>query len=109
MSKSLIGKIGEKIGLSMIAVLACVGVYGGVKNLYLYAKDNLNLARMEKSYKSFVINYVDKENNGLSFEEDCQIKELMGIKHKHSDYSPTFKDWENAYNKVKSIENISEQ
>jgi hypothetical protein len=56
---------------------------------------------IQQKQKSFVIQYIDKDNNGLNIQEDYQIKELMDIQDSSKTYVPTFKDWERAYNKIK--------
>ena len=80
----------------IVAVLALAG-------FCLY--DNSYQNKIEKeleSYKNPVIQYVDKNHNGLDFKESYEIKKLMGVQDFPKTYVPTIWDWKRAYNKINS-------
>jgi hypothetical protein len=54
--------------------------------------------------KQAVINYVDKDNNGLSHKEQFKIYNLMEVEDSSKTYKPTTQDWKRAYNKIKDKE-----
>ena len=85
-----------------IVYLAC-GVSGLGWNPFEY-KEKIMQWNKENNKINSVINYVNKDFEGLSFSEEYQIMELMGIQDSSKNYVITFKDWERAYNKINSLE-----
>ncbi len=70
--------------------------------IYLWVKDDKEWKEktLERKIEQEVINYFDKDSNGLSYSEDYEIKSAMGIHDSSLIYKPTLKDWEKAYNKI---------
>jgi len=96
------GKILSHLGWSVLGTLYVVA--GSSTSLGwnpLEYKEKGKEYEIQQKQKSFVIQYIDKDNNGLNIQEDYQIKELMDIQDSSKTYVPTFKDWERAYNKIK--------
>ena len=61
------------------------------------AKSYMEVHRQRKK----VLDYVDKDSNGLSFSEDYKIKELMRVEDSSKTYKPTLEDWKRAYESMK--------
>ena len=104
-----IGKVLGHLGWAILATFYVVGGVSGsewnpieqIKDIKKSIKESNEKTEKLPNYKSDVMNYVDKDNNGLSNKENYQIKELMKIQNYSKTYVPTFKDWERAYNKIK--------
>jgi len=102
--KGLIKRIGKKI-IPPLAIAGIVsggcGVANGIRD-YSEFKNNKEERIKLEVYKTFVIDRVDYDGDGLSFEEDYMIKQLMHIKDSSKNYVPTFEDWERAYKFITS-------
>ncbi len=98
----------KKIGKGIILPLAFAGIVGGgcgvVKGIRDYSefKNNKEERIKLEMYKAVVIDCVDYDGDGLSFEEDYMIKQFMHIKDSSKNYVPTFEDWERAYKFITS-------
>ena len=55
-----------------------------------------------ENQKQEVINYIDKDNSGLSHKEESKIYNLMGIEDSSKTYEPITQDWKRAYDKIKA-------
>jgi hypothetical protein len=80
-----------------------VGIGGFAYIIFEVIKDSREFESksLEREIKQSVLEYADKDSNGLSFFEDYKIKELMEIEDSSKNYVPCFEDWERAYNKIK--------
>jgi len=86
---------GTFLGFIILGSLAMAyNIYDGVKSAREFKNKSL-----EREIEQTVINYVDKDSNGLSFSEDYKVKELMGVQDSAKNYELTAKDWERAYKK----------
>lgn len=68
--------------------------YGALKEL------KESKVKFDKEIVHPVVNYFDRDSNGLSFYEDYKIKGLMGIQDSSQKYLPTQKDWKRAHKKI---------
>ncbi|MFA5953484.1 MAG: hypothetical protein WC812_02730 [Candidatus Pacearchaeota archaeon] len=74
-------------------------IINGHKQRIEKEKENSRQKLIKEIKKKSLIEEIDKDKNGLSYDEQFQIYKLMGISDSSKIYQPTLDDWERAYDK----------
>lgn len=87
---------GGFIGMVSIAIAGIIFMVIDVFN----KDEEFKNKSLEREIKQKVIEWADKDSNGLSFSEDYKIKEMMDVQDSSKNYVLTPKDWEKAYSRI---------
>jgi hypothetical protein len=75
-----------------------MGLIGVASVIYMSIQHNHEWE--QSSLERKIIKFIDEDSNGLSFQENYQIKQLMGVQDSSINYIPSLEDWKRVSEEI---------